>query len=172
MNEFNPYRAASDVGSDPSFFDGEGFRLATRGERFLAAVIDFIIQMIFIFPLALGLGLYLALTTENQWTIQILSQLGGGLITVLVFLVLNGYLLASHGQTIGKLLLKTRIVDRDTNRILPFWPLILKRYSWLWISGVIPVVGMVVWLVDALLIFRDTRACLHDDVAGTKVIKV
>jgi hypothetical protein len=36
--------------------------------------------------------------------------------------------------------------------------------------AMIPYVGNVIALIDVLMIFRTSRKCLHDDIAGTKVI--
>ncbi len=171
MSDFNPYQPTSDVTSDPFAFQGGGAPLATRGERFAGAFIDGIIQMIIIVPLAVGMGFIVGTQMGDNFAAQAVAQVGGALIGVLGFLAVNGYLLASQGRTVGKLVMKTRIVDRNTNQILPFWPLIGKRYSWLWAAGLVPVVGNFLPLVDALMIFRESLACLHDDIANTKVIK-
>jgi hypothetical protein len=40
------------------------------------------------------------------------------------------------------------------------------------VLSLIPVAGNSIPMIDALMIFRENRHCLHDDFAGTKVIKV
>ena len=40
----------------------------------------------------------------------------------------------------------------------------------MWILGQLPLVGGFIGLIDALLIFREEKNCLHDDLAGTRVI--
>jgi uncharacterized RDD family membrane protein YckC len=40
------------------------------------------------------------------------------------------------------------------------------------LTGVIPYVYVVVGLIDSALIFRRDRRCLHDLIAGTKVVAV
>ena len=55
---------------------------------------------------------------------------------------------------------------------MPFGPLVLKRYVPLWVVANIPFIGGLFALADSLAIFRDTRKCIHDDIAGTKVIKL
>ena len=101
----------------------------------------------------------------------IVSQVGGGILGIGGFLLINGYLLATQGRTVGKLVMKTRIVSRETGELVPFAPLVLKRYLWLWLLAMIPYIGGVVGLIDSVLIFRANHACLHDDFAGTRVIK-
>ena len=44
-----------------------------------------------------------------------------------------------------------------------------------WVPGfisAIPLVGMLFWLIDPLVIFGEERRCVHDVMAGTKVISV
>ena len=36
----------------------------------------------------------------------------------------------------------------------------------------IPVLGNLISLVDAILIFREEHNCLHDDIAKTRVVRV
>ena len=88
------------------------------------------------------------------------------------YLIVNGYLLSTKGQTVGKLVAGTRIVNAETNELVPLWPLFFKRWISIQLLAAIPVIGNFVALVDVLMIFRKNRKCLHDDLAGTKVIKV
>ena len=98
------------------------------------------------------------------------------------FLVLHGYLLSRYGQTIGKRIMGIAIVTLD-NRVPPFFQLIVQRYliQWLagrvpssghrrWDHGSVPMVGGILRLVDILAIFRADKRCIHDHLAGTKVI--
>lgn len=89
-----------------------------------------------------------------------------------VFLLLHGFLLATAGQTIGKRLLGTRMVDARTGARPPFMKMFLLRYVILGLLGSTAFVGHLVALVDALFIFRRDRRCLHDLMAGTRVVKV
>jgi len=96
-----------------------------------------------------------------------------GLVTLggmTLFLLLNGYLLATAGQTIGKRLVGTRIVNVSDERIPKFLTLVGARYGSTWLIGLIPGVGNLYGFVDALFVFRNDRRCLHDWIAGTKVI--
>src|SRR4051812_3365246 len=84
----------------------EGPRLADRGQRFGAVLLDAVFQ-------SLVLWLVSVLTPYNPWDTQgrdIWSiNLAGMATGAVIFLLLNGYLLATRGQTIGKILLKIRI---------------------------------------------------------------
>lgn len=93
-------------------------------------------------------------------------------VAFVAFLIMNGYLLAKRGQTIGKLLVRTRIVSVDDEEILPFVKVVGLRYLPLWVASQVPLVGPFVGLVDALFVFRSDKRCVHDLIAGTKVINV
>jgi uncharacterized RDD family membrane protein YckC len=106
-------------------------------------------------------------------------ELRGGMMTVLIqntligfviFLLLHGYLLQTRGQTIGKMLLHVRIVRTDGSKAT-LVRLAGLRYFANSVIALIPVVGWLYGLVDALMIFRDSRKCLHDNIADTIVVK-
>ncbi len=168
-SSINPYAPTVDVTNERPI-DAEA-ELAGLWQRFFGSLIDNFVQLALLIPIGFGIGFASVLWLDPSWKMQILSSVFSWLAGVIIFLLLHGYLLAKHGKTIGKLALNTRIVDRQTNQIPPFWPLIGKRYLWYWIATSIPILNILVILVNALLIFRDNRACLHDDIAGTKVIR-
>ena len=105
------------------------------------------------------------------------------LLTLLAFLVVfivQMVLLATRGQTIGKILLKIRIVDAQTGEHPGWARLILLRtiVNWL-IQGAlnaVPVVGQglggLYFIIDSLFIFRADHRTIHDFIAGTRVDKV
>lgn len=141
--------------------------LAGCGLRLGGAIIDSLIALAIIFPVMYATS-YFAMVKEGN--VSIMTIVGMGVFGIAVFLTLNGYLLAKHGQTIGKRLVKTRIVSIHDDRILPLAKVISLRYLPLWIVGWIPIVGSVASLVDPLFIFRADKRCVHDHIAGTKVI--
>jgi uncharacterized RDD family membrane protein YckC len=87
-----------------------------------------------------------------------------------VFLMLNGSFLANYGQTIGKKLMKIKIVDMEGNNLG-----LIKLYSLRYLSfslfSQIPVAGGLISLLNILFVFGKERRCLHDRLAGTQVIK-
>lgn len=169
MSEQNPY-AAPQSNLNGSGNGLEQHELATRGARFGGAIIDAVLSMLLMFPLLYLFGF---------WTSMMEGQ-GGGLIMMLmlgvmglvVFLVLHGYFLAKDGQTIGKKLVGTRIVSVENNQILPLSKVFLLRYLPVSVVSSIPAIGSLLALVNVLFIFGKERRCLHDLVAGTKVVKV
>jgi uncharacterized RDD family membrane protein YckC len=145
----------------------EVLELAGAGARLGAFLIDLIVLMFAggvcgALLAALGMG-------------RVLPKLafGNGVslgFTLVIFLLINGALLARSGQTVGKRLLKLRIVRRDGSPA-DFARLFGLRYALGWLIGMVPVAGAVYFLVDSLLIFGQARRCLHDRIAGTIVVK-
>ena len=88
-----------------------------------------------------------------------------------VLAVLQMTLLCVRNQSIGKLLFGMRIVSAQTGE--PAGPVrsFVLRSMLTWILEQIPLLGFLFWVVDACFIFRDDKRCLHDLIAGTKVIK-
>ena len=144
-------------------------QLAGRGARLGGAIIDG----------AILLGLWWVVGLVTPWNIfspkmaeaGVMAMLGMQLIGLLLFALVNGYLLMTRGQTVGKLLLGMRIVRPGGSAASP-GRIIGLRYGVGWLLSAVPVVGMVYALVDCLLIFRADRRCLHDMIADTIVVKI
>ncbi len=162
MSDENPFAPPeSDVTVDQS---GE---LAGRGLRFGGAIIDGLVAMMIMLPAMYMFGYWeRAMVGEQSITDLLLFSVLG----FVTFVAVQGYLLANHGQTIGKRILGTRIVSIDDDSILPFWKVITLRYLPVQAVNVIPVIGPIFGLVDSLAIFREDHRCIHDLIAGTKVI--
>lgn len=155
---------------------------ASLGQRFAAFLLDgvfMVISMMFLMQ-------YLGMTEIDPGKAQdaqamqaeILAKVAAlsngqkvllALFPYISFLVLHGYLLSRYGQTIGKRIMGIAIVTMD-NRVPPFFQLIVQRYLIQWLAGRVPVVGGLLRLVDVLAIFRADKRCIHDHLAGTKVI--
>ncbi|PTT78586.1 hypothetical protein DBR42_23250 [Pelomonas sp. HMWF004] len=88
-----------------------------------------------------------------------------------IFLLIQAWPLVTRGQTVGKMLLKLRIVRTDGSHA-DAWRLLGLRYGIGMLTGVNTGIAIVYSLIDALLIFRASRQCLHDTIADTKVIKL
>ena len=88
---------------------------------------------------------------------------------MLAWLVYNLKLMHEFGQTFGKKVMGIKVVRTDGSRLgLLRW--ITHRVLVIGLIGVIPYVGWVVTLADVLAIFRESRQCLHDQIADTMVI--
>jgi uncharacterized RDD family membrane protein YckC len=95
---------------------------------------------------------------------------GLGLLLFSGLVAWNCVLLSRRGQTVAKKLLGIRVVRRDGSHC-GLARIFFARYLPMTVLGMIPFVGGLVSLVDALLIFRDDRRCLHDEIADTIVVK-
>lgn len=140
---------------------------AGRGTRLLAQIIDGLTGGIMVLP---GLALMLM---GGQGRNNPLALIGVGLIVlaVLALLVIQIYLLTTRGQTIGKKLMSVKIVVFDDDSNPGFVKAVLLRLFVNGLIGAVPFVGAVYSLVDICFIFRDDRRCIHDLIAGTKVVK-
>jgi uncharacterized RDD family membrane protein YckC len=171
MSEYdNPYAPSLGPSLLPEEQLGQG-ELATLGERFAGSLIDGIINLVVALPVGFAVGLGMGSAFGNGPVQNIVVQILGGVVGILLFLAVQGYFLATRSQTIGKMALGTKIVT-DDGGTLPFGELYAKRYLILQLVALIPFIGGFIGLVDAVMIFRSNRKCLHDDIAGTKVIKL
>lgn len=170
---FNPYVSPRTVSESPDpLGTPQAVPLASRGDRFVGALIDSLLVGIPTFVVAALIGFVGYSWVDDVdgasfWLINLLAWAAG----CLVFVAIQGYLLANYGQTVGKRVVGTQIRSND-DRLLPLSELLLKRYLPLWILSALPHVGGVIGIINALAIFRSNHKCLHDDLAGTKVIKL
>jgi len=142
--------------------------LASRWKRLGGVLIDGVISMVIIVPIMLATGVLQRAFSGEGMTIG--QQTAFFIVGWVVFLVLNGYLLLNRGQTIGKVVVKTKIVDLSGN-VPSFGKLLVLRYLILGLVSQIPIIGSLAGLVNALFIFGKERRCLHDYMAGTRVVE-
>ncbi|WP_343633089.1 RDD family protein [Roseateles sp.] len=146
-------------------------QLAGRGTRLVAAIVDGLILAAIIWTLSWfikPLGALLAPSTASPFAS---FRLVPALIGFLLFAVVQGWTLVTRGQTLAKMIFKLRIVRTDGSKADGVRLLVL-RYGPGSVAAINPVLSMVYSLLDCLLIFRDSRQCLHDTIADTKVIKL
>ena len=143
--------------------------LAGRSERLAAVLIDAVIGSILgLAVLAFSGGLEILLRDKALPPRQLLLE---SLCSWTGFLAVNCYFLIKNGQTIGKYLLGVRIADLNGD-IPALWRIIFLRYLPTAVLGLLGFFGGVVSTLDSLMIFRRSRRCLHDLIAGTRVLKV
>jgi uncharacterized RDD family membrane protein YckC len=124
--------------------------MASRGSRLLAAIVD---SLIFAAIYVVGLMV-------SSFEILILG--------IVLFGILQIYLLTSDGQTVGKKVMNIKIVMVNGNTNGGFVPNVLMRSILNSLIAMIPFYS----LVDILFIFREDQRCIHDLIAGTKVVKI
>lgn len=142
--------------------------LAGRWTRLGASLIDGIIAIVITMPFFSLFGVWEQI--ERDGTISMSTTIILSLLGMILFLVIHGYYLASNGQTVGKKLLDIKIVDLNGDKP-EFTSLIAKRYLPIWLVSQIPIIGGIITLADALFIFRKDKRCIHDIIAGTRVVE-
>lgn len=175
-NSNNPYASPSFESAPPAAPSSTEEPLANRGTRFAGALIDGILISAIILPVFFSSGYMERAMKQQVGTLELLAM---SLMGVLVMLAFNGYLLYKRGQTIGKFLLKIQIVDQASNKLLPFVRVYVFRYLWTLPLSIIfilipgqtddQLLTVLVW-IDAAFIFGAAKLCLHDRIAGSKVV--
>jgi uncharacterized RDD family membrane protein YckC len=144
-------------------------RLAGRGTRLGAVIIDGLLSLLAFGALALVSPINVfrpdIAAAGGFWMELIKSQVAG----LIFFVAIHGYLIATRSQTVGKALLKIRIVRLDGSPA-SFGRIVGLRYVVPMLLAWVPVVGWIFGLLDALFIFRASRRCLHDLIADTVVV--
>lgn len=156
---------------------------ATRWLRLPAAMIDGFFKVLCYLPITIPLvrtALAEALRGEQR-TFAEISALTNEVVSTnlphalpwfgLLVLVQFG-LLAWRGQSIGKLLLGLRIVRAVDGGPPGVVGAFLLRGTLPFMVEQIPLIGLLFWTVDSCFIFREDQRCLHDLIAGTKVVRL
>ena len=99
--------------NDNEQVSGTNLVMASRWKRLFGAIIDSVISGIIGFTFMIKMGIYKRLLEGIQMTTNeriYLALIGFG-----AFLIIHGYLLFKRGQTVGKILVGTKIVDSNGN---------------------------------------------------------
>jgi uncharacterized RDD family membrane protein YckC len=168
-NPFEPPR--SDFGPNEVIaFDKAPGELASRWSRFLAAMIDSLVILVVMLPLQLAFGIYEGF--PNMKPLDYPGQVLWGAAGFVVWLVLHGYFLSTSAQTVGKKFLRIKIVDEHGENATLTRSAFIRQMPIALASAAVPVVGSALALIDVLYIFAKDRRCVHDHIAGTRVVNV
>lgn len=171
----NPYAASGAVSDLPLSED----KAASRLTRLLATIIDglFILVPFFIFGFiaAVIAGASMSALKRGDFAANgmlAIVLMGLILLSWLVVLIVQLVLIARYAQTVGKRIMKIRVVRFSSGEQCG-----LGRYFWMRIVvpallQMIPFLGFIFWIADPLFIFAHDRRCLHDHLADTKVVEV
>jgi uncharacterized RDD family membrane protein YckC len=178
MTERNPYAPPqAELRDAPAAPPTQGI-LATRTLRLAGAIVDSVASAVFVAPILVFTG---------DWMPAISGDLSYGKLTAIggfaLFTAMHSYLLATRGQTLGKWLVGTRVVRADNDEVPTLARTLGLRYGTaalgLPVTLLVFVLALVIGyplivfgLIDSALIFRRDRRCLHDLIAGTKVVAV
>ena len=141
-----------------------GTSLATRSSRLVAKLIDYMLFMGGLIYLQIYgshgfLYTLIGNPVDNVGWLFFLWAFGIGTVQVVM--------LTLRGQTIGKRIVGIRIVSNKTGENAGFVRNVVMRA---WLNSPHPF-WLIYMPVDVLFIFRRDRMCLHDRLAGTRVVK-
>ena len=161
----NPY-AAPISDAAPSWETGlDDYLLASPWARLGAVMLDGVVMMLVMFP-AMFLLVDFETYDPSRDVFDIYAKIG---LPMLLVAVVQWYLIATSGQSIGKKVVGLKIIKTDGSDVNFVSGVILRSWIPAFI-GWIPLVGSIFGLVDALFIFGSDHRTIHDHIAGTKVI--
>lgn len=157
MNDYPPPPPLTD-------FSTESDRLASIGQRAIAQLLDGLIIGIPLFILTYSFGGDITDTEDSNLLWLTLLWLG-------VSLFYNTALVATTGATLGKRIMKLRVVNRTDGSPVN-WTYAAVRALVPTLAGVVPVIGFALNIaVYVRAFFHPFRQGLHDAAAGTIVVR-
>ena len=156
--------------------------LAERGARLLAATVDELLLLAVSLPMIIGaLPAMVSLVAgtadlgsfDTSSILRTLLHGPGTIITVLALIawcIITAWLVAANGQSIGKRLVGIKVVRTDGSRA-SFARIFLLRNLVNGLPNLLPYVGWLYQLIDPLMIYQESRQCLHDKIADTIVVR-
>jgi uncharacterized RDD family membrane protein YckC len=174
-NQGNPYAPPSsdlNLGTIPPLREGE---LAERGTRLVAQMMDGLLALLVLLPGMLeGFRSGAFRDSSNLAFFRNFGASGAGMFSGVAWiglLLLQAYLVTIRGQSLAKGWLGIKIVKVDGSPV-KFVSGVLLRHWLVLALQYVPGLNGAVALGDALFIFRKDRRCLHDLIAGTRVIQL
>lgn len=174
--QLNPYKAPI---SSVEAIQIDELTLASRWRRLIARLIDTTILLVISIQVSNWLLRNWPVQVTNNYyiygffwssnTSYIFLDLFVG---IGVFAILNTYLLATRGQTIGKYVLKIRIVDHRSDEVAKLRFSLLLREGIMMQLSLFGMMGTLIAMIDVLFIFSRNRRCLHDYWSFTKVVRL
>lgn len=151
--------------ADPVSRDRDGWLPASRGARFLAALLDNICYSAGIILVVVKAGIQRGWGEPTNLDWAIMAAL------FLVVITVDLVLMYRSGQTIGKRLVGIKMV-RLNGEQAGLGRLFGLRFLLPNVLFSLPLLGPILALVDIAYIFREDRRCMHDWMADTKVVEV
>ncbi|KIZ18730.1 RDD family protein [Streptomyces natalensis] len=143
--------------------------LANRGRRLVARIIDAIIIGV---PVGVIMNVIVGWANYTSTSsIETSKQATVSGVTMLVYLIYEGLMLTSRGQTVGKMAMKIRVAML-ANGAVPAGQAGWIRAAVYTLPEVVPCCGFIFWLVNVLWCTWDKpyQQCLHDKAAKTVVV--
>ena len=176
----NPY-AATSTPLDRKSDNANGVILASRFKRFVARFIDDLLSVtLVVICLLLFVGVNRTMDillgpSSEQFAVDPMiflfnvtpSTITSLAVSVAMTFLLQGYLLHHYGQTIGKRLLRLKIVDSKSGTKPPLMTTFVIRECGMSVLGF----STLLMSINVLWIFGPPRKCIHDYWSNTKVVK-
>ena len=137
---------------------------ANRGDRLTAVLIDWGIAVI-------PAGIVVALARRSPETAGVALSHWQLWVILAAILLIQYTLLSLRGQTLGKLVMRVRIVRASDGGNPGFLRAVVLRNMVRHVLIAVPILGGLFALADILAIFGEERRCLHDRIAGTMVVE-
>ncbi|MCK7623965.1 RDD family protein [Streptomyces sp. RS10V-4] len=143
--------------------------LANRGKRLLARIID---------ALLIGVPVSLIMNAIVGWvdyfstsSVETSKQATVSGVTMLAYLIYEGLMLTSRGQTVGKMAMRIRVAMLSDGSV-PTPQAGWTRAAVYTLPEIVPCCGFIFWLVNVLWCTWDKpyQQCLHDKAARTVVV--
>lgn len=194
----NPYQGGDKKTVNVKKATGRGFDvshaqkqldLASIGSRIVAKLIDFGLMLLASLPLFLALYNSPSFSKLKQWAeagqttltsaqqMELLSVVPTHIL-LLTNLLVWGLLLAQmlllmrRGQTLGKMAMGIRVLDKQSNAIPSFFNLIIMRSLLTSVVYSLSLFGLVAMVVDfVMMLTNHDRQSLHDKIAKTYVVR-
>lgn len=167
-DDANPYAAPKARVRQPRSNEGER-PLASRLSRLVAILIDGLIVAGMVLPVLFTMDI--PFTEDGE--LDVSDGIPTGLLVaygiIIVFTLLQWFLLWTRSQTLGKIVMKVRIDVYGEDRRAGPLKTVLLRFFVFTIITIIPIVGLLISFLNPLFIFGKERRCLHDLLAGTVV---
>ena len=171
-NASNPFRPPTAAVAETGIV---GAALAGRGERLGAVLLDGLIFGLMVYTPLMVTGFhsaYTALITRQPlvWVAGMTIGVALAGVMLVAWAVVSIVFVNRNGQSIAKKLIGIKVIRKDGSKAG------LGRIFWLRnvvniLPSMIPLLGGIYGLVDALFIFGEGRQCVHDKIADTIVVR-
>lgn len=152
-------------------------QLASVSKRILAVLIDQLIMIAAIFPLLMHTGMDVLSKPMTSAHVQsIVESVPNHIMTISALMILAVFvvqtlMLIKKGQTLGKMAVGLRILDKNSLSLPSVTNILLIRTVLTNIAYSVPIIGMLLLVADFIIMIIDKqKQSLHDKLAKTVVM--
>ena len=172
----NPYQSPVGAASTASAGNQE---LASIGARIGGALIDGLFVIVVLIPglFFAGGSLFAAISMSEDPSagevaagIGVAAAVGIIFVSAIIPMIVQVVLISKSGQSLGKRIVGTRMVDQHTGETVGFVQGYLVRTFVFGLITGLPAVGGLIAIADIIFLFIDGQQTLHDRLAKTRVV--